>query len=431
MKYQIIAILIFLTSLNLFANDNEIINRGIEFLKKGEYEKSKIEFAKVIEKSPDNFYAVFNRGLAYLYTEDYSAAVADFSDAIRIDDKHADAYNNRGLSFSFLGELEFAMLDFNYSLSLDPDSPETLINRGSAYISLGMLDSAEVDLSKAIKLEKDNPELYTQRGRLYQETNRYKEAISDYTKAIEMGIKGSKMYFNRGNCYFKLGEFHNAIKDLTIVINEDPDDLEARNNRAIAYKELNMLEEAEADTQYLEQKTEYLYPPLEKLNFERMTFFDGLSSIEVPDNWVINESSNEGDYYAVITPEPIESDDQPVFVAASVYLLRDLDLKYGMTSEEQILKNWESQTADNTKDMSLYQLELRTTKFHNGKPAILRNSMMQAGQGYIIFTMYEYAVAYNGNLYYVFFQCPAPLWDYYKLIFEVSLASLFIEMEEN
>jgi len=47
---------------------------------------------------------IFNRGLEYLKKGDYENAIKDFTRALKINPKYADAYNGRGAAYSAMGD---------------------------------------------------------------------------------------------------------------------------------------------------------------------------------------------------------------------------------------------------------------------------------------------------------------------------------------
>ena len=73
-------------------------NRGIAYVKKGQYDRAISDLNKAIEINPNLVEAYFLRGLAYRHRGQYDRAISDFTKAIEINPKFANAYYHRGVA---------------------------------------------------------------------------------------------------------------------------------------------------------------------------------------------------------------------------------------------------------------------------------------------------------------------------------------------
>ena len=63
----------------------------------------------------------------------------------------------------------------------------------------------------------------------------YDRALQDYTKVIQLNPDDASAYNNRGGAYYLKEEYKPAIVDFTKAIQLKPDYAEAYNNRGVAY----------------------------------------------------------------------------------------------------------------------------------------------------------------------------------------------------
>jgi len=74
--------------------------KGVSFVKAGEYEKATECFDKAIELDPMDAEAYHNRGLAYYALAQYGRAIEDFDKAVELDPNCTEAHDHRELALS-------------------------------------------------------------------------------------------------------------------------------------------------------------------------------------------------------------------------------------------------------------------------------------------------------------------------------------------
>jgi energy-converting hydrogenase Eha subunit A len=75
----------------------------------------------VIGKEPERFPLAYNnRGMVFLKAGQFDMAIADFNKAVALDPQYAKAYYNRGSAFDKIGRLDEAILDYKKTIALDP-----------------------------------------------------------------------------------------------------------------------------------------------------------------------------------------------------------------------------------------------------------------------------------------------------------------------
>jgi len=224
---------------------NGPFNRGLEFSRKGEYDKAIAAYTEAIRLNPRNSDAYVNRGVVYAKKRDYDKAIADYNEAIRLSPTDADAYNNRGTAYHRKGDYEKSIADITEAIRLKP-SASSYYNRADTYDDKGDYDKAIADYTEAIRLGPADADCYNNRGVAYQHKGDYPKAIADYTEAIRLN-PASSGYNNRGVAYQLVNEYDKAIADFTESIRINPKKAKTYLNRAEAYDKKGESAKATAD----------------------------------------------------------------------------------------------------------------------------------------------------------------------------------------
>jgi hypothetical protein len=123
--------------------------RGIAYVRAGNYEKALDDFNIAMRLNPNYHLAYYNRAIVYKNQGDYDLAIADYKNAIRINPKYFDAFNNLGTTYAAKSDTSDAILSFSRAIELNPYFAQAYYNRATAYASQGNYDKAESDYAKA------------------------------------------------------------------------------------------------------------------------------------------------------------------------------------------------------------------------------------------------------------------------------------------
>jgi len=137
---------------------NDILERGILFLERGDYDMAIEDFTEALRLQPNYAFAYNSRGGAYLSKGDYDKAIVDFNQAIKLNPNDAGAYGGRGLAYYNKRDHNKAIADLNQTIKLDSSVFFAYKFRGFAYYYKGDYDKAIADLSQAIKLNPNDKE---------------------------------------------------------------------------------------------------------------------------------------------------------------------------------------------------------------------------------------------------------------------------------
>lgn len=118
----------------------------------GKFEKAIENYNKELERSPDNYYALFNKGLCHSYLGEKEKSIIDFSEAIYLNPNYYKAYLNRAISKRDLTDYDGALYDLNRSLEIEDNYAEGYFHRGLINEYLKNQEQACSDLKKAREL---------------------------------------------------------------------------------------------------------------------------------------------------------------------------------------------------------------------------------------------------------------------------------------
>jgi len=212
------------------------------YLRNRDYRSRLDIWADTVEKVPDSSFAWYNLAVALSQSEQRRnrEAIAKCDEAIRLKEDYAEAYCHRGGCYLSLGQLDRALDDLNKAIELKPGYAPGFVNRGSVYTRKREYDRAISDFSKAIELNPDDPRSYFNRGSAYRQQGQLDRAIADYDTVIERRSDYFKAYAHRGLAYALKEDYERAIRDLDKAIELNPTYADARTNKAIILRRLEL-----------------------------------------------------------------------------------------------------------------------------------------------------------------------------------------------
>ena len=167
-----------------------LLNRGLEYFSKGDYESASAEFKKIIKKNPDDKDAHYYLGITFLRAGKYSEAVAPFKKVLELDPNYKGAQRNLGVAYLNLESNDLALQQLQQSIDQDPLD-------ATAYFYL---------------------------GRVLQLKKMYKESLINYQTVLSLdpGMEQISLY-QIGVDYLELGQKEDAKLALTLALENDPE----------------------------------------------------------------------------------------------------------------------------------------------------------------------------------------------------------------
>jgi tetratricopeptide (TPR) repeat protein len=149
--------------------DQDLVNRGIEKGKEGNFDGAIADFTRAIELNPKDDAPYYNRAQAKRLKNDTAGAIADYTRAIELGSTNPAAYNNRGNARAENNDRDGAIADYTRAIELKPDYARAYYNRAMAKEAKGDKAGAEADFKTAAKLD---PELDNEHSTADSKDNR-------------------------------------------------------------------------------------------------------------------------------------------------------------------------------------------------------------------------------------------------------------------
>lgn len=231
-----------------------------------DYTGAILDYSKIIIEKPDAD-SYFNRGNSRYSLEDYEGAKRDYAKAFELDKKLIEARFSLGFTKYNLGDFNGAFLDFNAIIQNCIFNKEHLYSgyfknnylysgkfvrlslnmRALTYKNLGNYADAINDYTILLSIRR-NARNYYNRGKLLMDLKFYQKANNDFKNslAISDNNNNNNMYarFYKGASNLFLGKHLEAIADFNKCLNYDTSDFDAYLGLAIAYNNLNEINQA-------------------------------------------------------------------------------------------------------------------------------------------------------------------------------------------
>ena len=220
------------------------LQKANELYQQGKLLQAEAAYCGILERSPDNLYAIHPLGLIALETNRPDLAAKLFRKAIAVDGNVRAFPNNLGHALQDLNQLEDAIESYENAIRIDPNYANAHYNRGIALQAMGRLDDALGSYDKVLELNPRDAEAYNNRGRVLEELDRLSEALTAYDAALLLRDNFAEIHSNRGNVLKKLGNLDAALDSYDRAIRLKPNYPEAHSNRGNALHELGRFEEA-------------------------------------------------------------------------------------------------------------------------------------------------------------------------------------------
>lgn len=112
-------------------NMNYVLKRGFACGLAARFEEAVLDYSSILNKMPDQIYALTSRGSAFNKLGKYEEALADFNRVLEIDPKNQEAFNNRGWSKKFLGDFEGACKDWHLSKRMGNEEAKIILKNNA------------------------------------------------------------------------------------------------------------------------------------------------------------------------------------------------------------------------------------------------------------------------------------------------------------
>ncbi|HQU84851.1 MAG TPA: tetratricopeptide repeat protein [Pyrinomonadaceae bacterium] len=224
MKKQLFYIFaVFILTASAFAQENEFLKRGKEFLAAEKLAEANKEFSNCVLKTKET--AVLSE--CYLLRSETLTTglkkLADINSAIKLTPTNGKAFFYRARHFYRDEQNAKALPDFNKAIALDANNFEAFYLRGIVFGEMKDKQKPVEDFTTVIKLKPDYANAYLMRAYAYNDLGKYDSAIEDFNKYFELDPKSDEAIFQRGKTFQAKGDKEKAAADIRKAIEMQPD----------------------------------------------------------------------------------------------------------------------------------------------------------------------------------------------------------------
>lgn len=251
-------------------------------------------YTRVLEREPDNDYALRSRANAYSRLGLVDRAVADMSRRIENRPEIAAGFIDRGNLYLDLMRFDAAIADFDKALALEPSDEWAHADRGLAHAWKREVAAATADFDAVRAINPKNPVLYRGLGILAQQQNKPEEAIAAFTEALALDPDNGFALGHRAIVNRAAGHDDAALRDATAALTRQPQWAElyllraniyrSRGDRAQALAQASALTAANPDQGYAWVAAANIYAAYQQ-NEDAMRAYDRALAIK-PDAYV-------------------------------------------------------------------------------------------------------------------------------------------------
>lgn len=313
MKKISILIIVFLCSTFCAISQKNVdanIKKAISLMNQKNYKEALTIFNEILNKQPNNLTILYNTAFCELLVGDAETAILHLKKFIKTNKSDADAYNLMGLAFDKSGKIDSAFSYYNKAIKLEKNFYEAYYNRGRCYLAMQKLDSAKNDFTIAKKNKTINPALYCLSGELNYELGNFEAALIDYKICENYGYGNNTIEILKiiADICYKSMDYKQAIQYYTKILEIDSENVNALNNRAICYVNLDDTDKAEDDRDKISEiQQKYSIDP-SSIIFKTLVSKDNFFGINIPDNWRAFESTSEDSSIVVFFNPEFEND---------------------------------------------------------------------------------------------------------------------------
>lgn len=217
-----------------------------QYLRENMYREAEGNFTQILEKEPDNNYALVGMGDLYRKKGECKRAIPFYQRCL---DHHPD--NNYALfgladCYKAIRHYNKAIEVWEEYLKLDGENVTVLTRVADAYRKVQNLRRSDELYRRVLEIEPDNAYALIGLGHLYYDFRRFEEAAGFWSRMYELQGTGVdiRVLTSLGNCYRKLKDFDKAISYFKEALEREPDNFYALFGLADCYRGLHRPKEA-------------------------------------------------------------------------------------------------------------------------------------------------------------------------------------------
>ena len=228
---------------------NNLLTQAQAAMEKKDYEAAVQSYQEYLAKKPDDATVHYNLGYTYTAMQKSAEAKAEYQKAIALDPKMAAAYQNLGLTL-LASDPAAAVGPLQKAAELLPEDARTKWLLGTALETDGKTTLAIEQYEAAKKLDDEDPNIRTSLGHALLSAGRADDAESAYREALSLHLEGAQLgqaHVGLARALIAQKKIEEAQNELAAYLQSQPNDTNARMERAAELAELGKNEEALAE----------------------------------------------------------------------------------------------------------------------------------------------------------------------------------------
>ena len=191
----------------------EHMDRAVDLMKKGEYERAVPEWNRALELAPQEWRAHNSLGVALMETGKVDEAISHYHEALALNPEYAEAHNNLGEASATQGAAAEAIAQFEKAVASDPEYAVAHANLGMILARTGRADEAIVHLRKVVEITPDAADAHRNLGHALAEQGNAQEASAPLEEAIRLSDGKDPLALHLlGRVYADLGKRSEALE---------------------------------------------------------------------------------------------------------------------------------------------------------------------------------------------------------------------------
>lgn len=201
--------------------NKDIINKALDFFKKGNYEAAINEFYAALAESPDDNAILNNIGLCYSKLANDEKAEEFFQKALQQDNTAVETYLNLTDLYYRNKRLADAIGLLENAATLIPDNIILLHYLARIYIEDIRYDMAFDILNRILEISPENIDAYWDLGNLCYETGDYASAAAAFEHVLEKRDDNALFFYRTGLAYEANDDIDKALSNYLKAIASD------------------------------------------------------------------------------------------------------------------------------------------------------------------------------------------------------------------
>ncbi len=223
--FVLIIIFLYNPSVSKCETHKREVQKGIEYIKLGLYEKAIDTFKSVLSQNPNDVNVLYQLANVYKLQDDMELAIDTSIRLLTINKTKKNPANSQLYGFTHLllseiyckqSKLEIAEQHAIAAVQSCPKVADTHYRLGYIYTHQAKFNIALKAFQKTLEIKPDFPEVYEWRGLIAIMQNKPEEAISYYKTSIQKKPYVQSAYYNLAKAYRLLGDMKSASEQLKL-----------------------------------------------------------------------------------------------------------------------------------------------------------------------------------------------------------------------